>query len=537
MRFFAVVLGALLSIFSTAIMSYISMATPIGPWIAPTLALITMIIARGLPRFFNSCDAALSVVSASVGGILATACGFSFPALYFLQKPLFESWLAAPWIFIGILAGLSVTAGCLAFWLADILEPLICMNPDLGFPVARLVDRLLQTGSATLKQSYFLFCGLGSALCYGTVQAARMIPRTVVGMHELWVGILHIPPITIDTMILPMLLAIGYVTGQVIAVPLLVGAAARIFLLEPLHTLFIPSLSCVEWTLAWCSGMILVGTIIDIMTVFKGWIIHSRQLIKTKLSQVNAPLFAYQLQKKEVLIKVVQLLGIIFFGYAWLRIFSFSFATVLYLIFGSLFCCYQIVLIAGKIGLAPMGRFATFMMMPALILFAVDATQAIFISTFVELCCGITVDLLTGRVIANYMEIEKKMVRRFQGMGLMISACCVGIIFLYLIRYCTLGSCQLFAYKAQARQLLLTAHNFDIRVLCAGGLFGYFLKKVGINPGLVLGGLLMPINISIGLIIGGFMALLAWNHEKGIPFWSGIFAGNSLLMVVNAFLQ
>ena len=41
-----VVLSVLLSLFATSVMSYISMATPIGPWIAPTLVLIGMALLR-----------------------------------------------------------------------------------------------------------------------------------------------------------------------------------------------------------------------------------------------------------------------------------------------------------------------------------------------------------------------------------------------------------------------------------------------------------------------------------------------------------
>lgn len=534
MRFFAVMLGALLSVLSTAVMSYISMATPIGPWIAPTLALFTMIIARGVPRFFSITDSALSVISASIGGILATACGFSFPALYFLQKPLFESWLSKPFFFMGILSGLCATAGVLAFWLADCLEPLVCKKDALPFPIAQLVARLLEAGKKTLKQSYFLVCGLASAVSYAIVVSLEYIPRTIVGMYAVSLGVFHIPELAFNTTIIPMLLAIGYVTGKVIALPLLVGACARIFMLEPLHAWLVPSLSFIEWTLAWCSGMILIGTCIDMMGLCKRWLAITRRWVIARLTNHELLYSDYQLQTKENGYKLAWL-GIIILGtYAWLYMFSFSFITVVYLVLGSLMCGYQIVLIAGKIGLAPMGRFATFMMMPALIVFSVNETQAIVISTFVELCCGITVDLLVGRVIAQSMNIQKNIVRRFQYMGLLISTCCVGVVFFYLISYCTLGSCQLFAYKAQARQLLLTAHTFDVRVLCMGALFGYILNRMRINPGLVLGGLLMPLNISIGLIIGGIAALMITDYEQGVPFWSGVFAGSSLLIVINA---
>jgi hypothetical protein len=78
------IVAVVLSIFSTAVMSYISMAIPVGPWIAPTLALIGIIVFS----FFNkkgsdNCNQiALVTFAGSVGGIIATAVGFYFTTFY-----------------------------------------------------------------------------------------------------------------------------------------------------------------------------------------------------------------------------------------------------------------------------------------------------------------------------------------------------------------------------------------------------------------------------------------------------------------------
>ena len=39
MQFFIIAMGVLFSLFSVLVLSYISMATMVGPWIAPTLVL------------------------------------------------------------------------------------------------------------------------------------------------------------------------------------------------------------------------------------------------------------------------------------------------------------------------------------------------------------------------------------------------------------------------------------------------------------------------------------------------------------------
>ena len=76
------VIAVFLSLLSTAAMSYSSMATPIGPWIGPTLVLCAMLIFSIIGRGATSTNLALVTSAGSVGGILATAVGFSFPTLY-----------------------------------------------------------------------------------------------------------------------------------------------------------------------------------------------------------------------------------------------------------------------------------------------------------------------------------------------------------------------------------------------------------------------------------------------------------------------
>jgi hypothetical protein len=105
-----------------------------------------------------------------------------------------------------------------------------------------------------------------------------------------------------------------------------------------------------------------------------------------------------------------------------------------------------------------------------------------------------------------------------------------------LINHFGLGSSELFAYRAQSRQLLIQAQHFDYMVLAIGALFGMVLQKIHLNPMLVLGGLLMPFDITFGLVAGGFLAMVASDKEEWYPFWSGVFASNSLCMLLRAII-
>ena len=118
MWIFPIILSIVLSIFSTAVMSYISMATPIGPWISSTLVLITMLIFKLFAQKESSSQKiALITVSGSIGGILATALGFSFPTLYFLDPGLFNAWMASPRLFYSYSSGFFFC--CRVVWILD----------------------------------------------------------------------------------------------------------------------------------------------------------------------------------------------------------------------------------------------------------------------------------------------------------------------------------------------------------------------------------------------------------------------------------
>ena len=68
--------------------------------------------------------------------------------------------------------------------------------------------------------------------------------------------------------------------------------------------------------------------------------------------------------------------------------------------------------------------------------------------------------------------------------------------------------------------------------MIVGALFALLIKQMDLNPMLVLGGLLMPFDITCGLVAGGFFAWLSRDKEEWYPLWSGVFAGNSIFMLI-----
>ena len=517
----------LLGSFSTAVMSYISMATPIGPWIAPTLVLIGLTLFNGLRQKEYDEQLALVTAAGSVGGIVATALGFSLPTLYFLDPALFNSWLDRPFYFCTLIAALVLAAGSFGIWIANFFEYQLIVVERRSFPIGQLVHKMIAAHNQARK-ALDLMVGFFGTILFSFAQDGlylfrSFIPKSITLINTVTIGMWRVP--SIQFALWPLLWAIGFTTGHVIAIPLLVGAVSKIVLVDPLNQIFFQNLSNMDFVLAFCSGMILASTLFGLVKM--------PLLFFNTLKKVNVGSISHYAVTRYHLMQAAMLL---LFLTIFLQYFHFPLLAQWYIIVFTFICTYQIIMIAGDIGLAPLGRFATFVMVPAMFIFNLDYVQLVLIATFVEIAGGVAADILFGKKLAYLSSIESKKMGYYQYIGLIVSALVVGIVFWLLIYHFKLGSESLFAYKAQSRQLLINAQYFDYKVLLLGFIFGYALRLGAINPMLVLGGLLMPINISLGLVFGGLITYFTDSKEEWFPFWSGVFAANSIWMLAQTLL-
>lgn len=527
----SMVLTIIFSVFSTIVMSYISMATAIGPWIAPTIVLLGLILFRMLAIQSYEKPLGLITSASSLGGIIATGMGFSFPTLYFLSPTIFNTWMASPTYFCFIMSTLSLICGIFGVWMADVFEKTLLVDQQLKFPVGQMVYKMIAIQNS-LRKAYELVAGFFGTVVFcflqdGLGKFMGIIPKTVCFISKMTWRVICIPSIQFDMW--PMLWAIGFLAGHLIALPLAVGAFSAILLIGPMHKLFFQSLSYVEFLLAFCSGMVIASAISGfwelpgmLYKTAKNFFAQSAQVVRWNNVEIIR-------RSKPVQFGVSLLLFVPFFVY-----FKFTLLQQVYLLSLTILCAYHMTAIAGKIGLALMGRYATFVMVPAMFIFNVDLIQLVFISVFVEVVGGVVTDILFSRKMAYMASIDVTLMRRYQYAGIIISSLSVGIVFWVLINHFGLGSPELFAYKAQARRLLIDAKQFNILAMFMGGVFGWLLKKIKVNPTLVFGGLLMPLNISLGLIFGGLLSHVVKQKEEWEPIWSGVFAANSIWMLLKS---
>lgn len=521
------------SCLSTAILSYISMAVMLGPWIDSTIVLASSMIlalfAQKISLSSRQNSIALITIGGSVGGIVATACGFAFPTLYFLDKELFNSWLSQPLYFVVIMGILVACAGAFGLLLANLFEHHFIAIEQLPFPIGELSYKMISAQESSKKSRELSFGFIVSALYSIAVKYIPGIPRMITALPAFHYRWFNLPTLKISLLELPMLWAIGFIAGHTIAIPLGIGILAKNLICGPAHLACFTHLPFGDFLVAFAGGMVAYGALISFLTLpsaFKG----SKR--KQKTNTVTLKQIASLVSIKD---RVQWLIFLICTG-IFLHYFNFSIISQLYLLITIIACTYQLIIIGGKMGIAPFPRYATFVMIPGIMLFGYDAIQITLVSTFVEICGGVAVEILFGRKVAQLSELPSHKVRLFQWLGLAISALAIGICFWILITNLGLGSAQLIAQRSQNRALLVMVQSFDFFALILGALFASILKELKINAIMVLGGILMPTELALPLVFGGLSSLAVKNNESQYPFWSGIFAANSLWMFIKILL-
>lgn len=554
MSFYRLLVTVILSCFATAVMSYISMAVPVGPWIETTVVLLGMILfslRKNKSAQTKIVDLGLATAASGIGGILATGMGFSFPTLYFVDKALFQSWLSSPFYFCIILFGLAFSAGSFGLAAAQIFEHQLLIKQELAFPIGELIQKVI-IAQNQISKAISLIIGFVSTTCFLYAQkCSALIAHQFTLLSKISWSYFTLPQIAIKTELIPMFLAVGFVTGHLIALPLGLGFLAKILILDPLQNIYAHQIaqfdfasswlakivplgnagSSEEFTIAFCSGMVIYGVLISFLglpRILRTFI--KRVILKEHMKSSVEHIFA-RINPGQILI--ASLSSILLFSY-----FGFSIASQLYILIFTFIWVYQVLIIAGKMGIAPLGRFATFVMVPGMLLFGFTALQTTLVATFVEIAAGVASDTLFGRRMAQLAQISHRNIIAYQWLGLLVSSLVVGVIFWFVISYFGIGAeADLSVVKAQSRALLINSKNFDFLVLLLGLIFGYILTYMRINPALVLGGILMPPQYSLLLILGGVFTYFVRDKEEYYPFWSGVFAANSIWMLIQTFFK
>ncbi|MCK4265203.1 OPT/YSL family transporter [Candidatus Babeliales bacterium] len=569
MNLFVGIVGTFFALFSSIILAYVSMVTGIGPWIAPTLVLFTSVLLKlrrkRKPQHIENQEMALTQTVGSVGALVAVAIGFTLPTLYFLDPEIFNSWIASPFYFCSIIAGSILSAGALGMYLARLFGEKLVYREKLKFPVSLLIHRMITSQSEGWQIKHML-TGLSSTglFCFirdGFYHLKGLFPKVAYLLPSIFGK-----ELAFAFYQGPTLWAVGFIAGAVISVPLAVGMLSKYLILYPInhHAVYLPfklfdPQDSGAFNLAFCSGLVLVGTFsemrkypkilfntvkdyVDIKTI-KNSILklflgnNMPGILPTPMPSAEIPKSKF-FRKLQTRARDILDFCIVFFGVvAFLSYLKFSFASQLFIIVFTLVAAYQLCLLGASVGLIPFGRFATFVMIPAMLIFKLDYIQITILCVFVNICSAVASDLLFDYKVGELCDIKFKRIRKYQWLGLIVSALGMGFLLWLIFTNFQVGSPELFAYRGKTRALLVQSTNFNYWVLLLGGLYGLIVKKFRVNPALVLSGILMPNSISIGLIAGGILSKFFKKPDNYLPFWSGVFASESIWMLINMLMK
>ena len=560
MNIFILIPGVIAAALSSAMIAHISMVTSLGPWVAPTIVLASGVGFRLLGRSAASRHAhqefALIQTVGSVGGIIGMGLGFTLPMLYFLEPQLFQAWLSSPGYFVAVIGSVCMAAGLYGLFLGRSFAHKLITVEKLAFPVSDLIFGTISS-QAEGKQSRSMFSGFGAAalitgITEGFAHFRGFIPKMYFILPSFFGRELAVA-------IWPIAWSMGFIIGMGIVFPLAVGLISRYLILYPLNyhaqylsfSVFQP-LPFMNFMMAFCSGIVLIGVIVPVMK-YPGYMwkaIKNRlavgSLQKSKnwsaiREELNGWLMMLYAPSEEELVNgrmstTVRLLepaaGILG-SFALFTYFGFNPLCQIALLVLTAVFCYQISYFGGKVGLVPFGRFNTFVLLPLLVFFKLSAVQLTILCVFVNVVYAVATDLLFDYQVGAHCGISRVRIHRYQYLGLIITALTVGFFLWVLFTSFKLGSPELFAHRARARALLIQSLSFDFEPVLLGCLYGLALKRFRLNPMMVFGGILMPTTITLGLIVGALISKFDKRAKEHVPFWSGVFAGESTWTMVS----
>jgi hypothetical protein len=542
---FIIVAGVLFSVIATVILSYISIATMVGPWIAPTIVLIGHV---GLAFMRSSKKKTATLVSIQAigagGGIVATGVGFALPMLYFLEPETFMALMAAPQSFCLFISALCLIAGGIGLLLGKYLTKPLLDQQQLPFPVSNLTVQIASS-DASGSQTRTLLAGIiGSGIICAIRDGFGSIAGVIKKTYYLAPSFLGKEA---ALSVWPTLWAIGFSVGLPITIPLVIGMLAKYVVISPLaqHANYLPislfkPLDPEVFAVAFCSGLVACELILQAPGMLKnvwknkGKARQSLDFSKKLLALAHKGLASMRTWSG-ISIATCSTLAVACTGFLSWHGFNLG-AQVLLISFCAM-ATYSICSIGGKIGMIPFGRFSTFIVIPLLLMFSLSPLQATIVCVFFNIAAATASDLLFDMKSADMTGISRKKMYGYQWLGLVACAASIGIVLWLLFTNLELGSEALFAQRSKAKALLLQSLHMDANIVLLGIGFGWILKRFKINSTMVFGGLLMPNGITIGLLLGSLGTLLTKKTDRWVSLCAGILAAESLWVMVSILLN
>lgn len=505
---FAMLASIVSSIFSTAMMGYLAMSTELGPWIAPIFIVVVMVFVRSFLYEKMVSKYVISIVtSASLGGMIGMCLGLSFPSFFFMHQKIFKVWLQSPIYFSLVVIAFIIAAAMYAFLLGYVLRHYFLVETERKFPMSQLVYDVLYTDKPDEIKTFAMIGIVVSLIINRMIAFSHFLSTMQLAHFNMY----------------PLLASIGFISGQAVAIPVLIGLITRVLTFRLIH-IFIPSNTTDSSLLVTFSmGMIIAWLICNSNTIFlkrskKYWQTHS---------------FLYQsLKKKWFLLWISSVLSstVILLFYWKISIL----ATILILTMIMLLAIYSIDIIS-TIGIIDIQTYVLFVLLGMIYFIPSGMSGMIAVSVLATLSLGIVVDLLFSYKLASLANVDHKFVTKYQIVGVVSSMLFAGIVFWYFCSSFSIQSYSALAEKTYQFEDFFKFAQYNPKVFFVGFFYGAVLHFVVGDLLSIIGGVLMNPIVSAVLVVSGAFANLIKEREKIYPVFLGIYAGHMLWTLLTAF--
>lgn len=506
MSFLLVFVSILLSFFSACMMAYNAMATQIAPWVAPVVSVTIMIILLKIVQkeWFKE-SVVVGIAAGSIGGMIGMCLGLSWPTLYFLEPITFASWMSSPKTFAFMVSSLVFSAGSLAFVIVHLLRHHLIVNAKMNFPMSTLVHSIIYT-QEEFKSFALMMHGLMITSSWNVFTWISRVP-----LHG-YLSEFHT---------IPVFLSIGFVAGQIIAIPLLIGLFSRILIIASIQQKYFYFEKESSFILTFALGMIfaiVAKTIFDIcIDLYYSFRKNKKSYIKDLLET-----FWYNSTYRIMMIGSLVVSSLVL---TWWKI---SYAQQCYMILSLFVLSHVVGIILAEVGVLEIPSFVNFIILPITYFFTVVPSSALIMGVFATICIGLVVDLLFSYKLAHLAEVAHEKILKYQILGFFVAACTGGFILWWYMHKFHLGSSLLLAQQAAEQEAFVTFQQYNYQVLIAGFVYALFLQTVVSDMLVVISGFLMPLSMSFWLILAGGLSYLVQNRKQWYPFWFGVYASHAL---------
>lgn len=524
------------AILASVVLLYIAISSGIGPWIAPVIVLAAAAFGQLFGLFRESTSQRLALIQSAGAhvGLTAVAVGFTLPTYFFIDQAAFMGFIyEKPLHFCALLTVFVGLWSLVGTFLGQVFAEHFLLDKSLKIPVADVVKTTITVSSEKKEfKSLLRGIGIGAALC--TVRDFLLAKFSFGFVRFSPLPFIGVMGNVMAHAIAPTIWAVGFIAGPAMAIALFIGISSKYFVLQPLYGLISSfrsdyALSLEQYLVAVSSGLALSDLFSGLVNMlFEGAAACKEPRFMRTLPQAVEGFWE---KMKELsnnlqyeLLGLSCLMGMIFFW--WIGISSPW--LLMYLVLATGMSVYQMTLIAGQIGFVQFGRFATFVMLPALVFFSVTPLQAVVICAVVCIVGAATANMLFQYRLADELSIPRLSMYRIQLVSSVLGAVSIAVVFWLLCSHLTLGTSELFAFRGYSRALLIQSFNFDLFSVGIGLLFGLFLRYFGAAPSMVLGGLLMPRELVIAFVLGAGFGYLVEKPKQYMATASGIFAAEAV---------